>query len=158
MGKAPAPSTLVSPSRTPQALAGLLMALAAASGMFWGLQISGLSSSEASPRFATQDLAPTAAGSSLAQTLGATSVASGPQSAPNPRMTLVAVMGSEQQGSALIALDGQKAQSYEVGAQIQGGRYLVRLGSRRAELGLSPQGPITETLTLPVPELPNSSK
>ncbi len=96
--------------------------------------------------------------SSLARALGATSVASGPQSAPNPRMTLVAVMGSEQQGTALIALDGQKGQSYEVGAQIQGGLYLVRLGSRRVELGLSPKGPITETLTLPVPELPNASK
>ena len=158
MGKAPASSPPVAPSRTPQALAGLLMALAAASGVFWGLQISGLSPAAADLRFVPQDPLPTAIGTSLAQALGATAPASGLQAAPNPRMTLVAVMGSEQQGSALIALDGQKAQSYEVGAQIQGGRYLVRLGSRRAELGLSPQGPITETLTLPVPELPNSSK
>ena len=158
MGKAPASSAPVSPSRTPQALAGLLMALAAASGVFWGLQISGLSSSESNLRFAPQDPTPAAVGPSLALALGATSVASGPQSAPNPRMTLVAVMGSEQQGTALIALDGQKAQTYEVGAQIQGGLYLVRLGLRRVELGSSPQGPITETLTLPVPELPNSSK
>ena len=132
--------------------------LAAASGVFWGLQISGLSSSDSNLRFAPQDPTPSVLGSSLARALGVTSVPSGPQSAPNPRLTLVAVMGSEQQGTALIALDGQKAQTYQVGAQIQGGLYLVRLGPRRVELGLSPKGPITETLTLPVPELPNSSK
>jgi hypothetical protein len=59
---------------------------------------------------------------------------------------------------ALIALDDRKAEAYAVGTPVQAGRYVVRLGLRSAELGPSPQGPVTETLTLPVPQLPTESK
>ena len=67
---------------------------------------------------------------------------------------LVAVVNAGQGGVALMAIEGQKAQPYRVGDSVQSGQYLVGLGLRSAQLGPTPKGPATETLTIPVPALP----
>jgi hypothetical protein len=73
-------------------------------------------------------------------------------------LALVAVVNRNGAGTALIAIEGQKAQAYLPGDQVQPGRYLIKLGLRSAELGPNPQGVATEILSIPVPELPVEGK
>ena len=77
-----------------------------------------------------------------------------PEQAAN--LSLVAVISAGQGGMAVIAATGQKAQTYQVGDEVQPGRFLVQVGLRSASLGPSAQGPAQEVLELTVPALPTA--
>ena len=54
-------------------------------------------------------------------------------------------------GAAVIAVGGQPAKAYKVGAQVDEGLVLQSLSAREARLGASPGGPASMTLNLVVP-------
>jgi general secretion pathway protein C len=134
-----------------------LIALAVGGGVFWVMQIMGVSHFVPNMRF-TQNKPESfsSAEHALAQALGGGSSALANQAPAT--LALVAVVNRNGAGAALIAIEGQKAQAYLPGDQVQPGRYLIKLGLRSAELGPHPQGVATEMLSIPVPELPAEGK
>jgi hypothetical protein len=137
----------------------ILIALTAGGCVFWVLQVTGMPNVVSDLKFATNGLAESGQdGGGLARALGASprsNLDSAPQAAAKSSLVLVAVVNADRGGVALIALEGQKAQPYRVGDSVQAGQYLVGLGLRSAQLGPAPKGPATETLIIPVPEIPN---
>jgi general secretion pathway protein C len=130
-----------------------LMALAVGGGVFWAMQIMGISHFVPDMRFTGASTEPAALPDhDLARALGGGATASTTQAPAS--LVLVAVVNRNGAGAALIAIDGQKAQAYRPGDQVQAGRYLIRLGLRSAELGSNPNGAATEVLSIKVPELP----
>lgn len=72
------------------------------------------------------------------------------------RYALLGVVSTgARQGAALIALDGQPARPYRVGAMLDGGLVLQAVDRRGARLGPALQGPTTVELALP--ETPSSA-
>lgn len=130
-----------------------LIALAVGSVMFWAMQVVGISNWVPDLRFAPSNPQPSvAADLGLARALGGG--ASANPKAASVNLALVAVVNQNGQGVALIAADGQKAQAYQLGDQVQPGRYLIQLGLRSAQLGPDPKGAATEVLNIKVPQLP----
>jgi hypothetical protein len=130
-----------------------LLALAAGGAMFWVMQIAGVSHFVADMRFTTgTPNAISTPDDGLAKALGGGASPSPTQASST--LALIAVVNRNGTGTALIAIDGQKAQAYQPGDQVQPGRFLIRLGLRSAELGANPKGPATEVLNIKVPELP----
>ncbi|ODS68931.1 MAG: general secretion pathway protein C [Acidovorax sp. SCN 68-22] len=123
-----------------------LWALAAASVVAWGLR--SLPAAPASP-------APVAAPDvqAIARLLGAAPAgapAPGAPAAVASRYTLVGVLADRdgRHGAALIAVAGQPAKPFRVGAKVDGDLVLQALAPREAHLG--PAGaPATLTLSLP---------
>ncbi|MEY2622382.1 MAG: hypothetical protein RIT26_2202 [Pseudomonadota bacterium] len=135
-------------------LTALAAALAAASVVFWVLQILALPTPTREVRWV--DTAPAQQAYPLSQALGANKAAS-VEVAPDPGLTLLAVIAQAgHRGAALIAAAGQKPQTHQVGDEVQAGRFLVEVGLRSAGLGPTAQGPVTEVLTIPVPALPSA--
>lgn len=133
----------------------VLAGLAVGGVVFWFTQILGLSQSDPNLRF-LPEARPTASGAGLGRALGAQAVAPA-TAAPKTTLKLVAVIArGTHAGSAMIAIDGQKAEPYQPGDEVQPGRFVVELGLRHVGLGPSPQGPVSETLELVVPQLPTS--
>jgi general secretion pathway protein C len=128
-----------------------LWALAAASIVFWSLRLMAPADAIAPPAV----VAPAAAAdpAAVAQLLGA--VPSQIVAAPRPdaasRFVLLGVVAdTDQQGAALIAVDGKPARPFRVGARIADGFVLQAVALRAATLGASVDSAPMFTLQLPV--------
>jgi general secretion pathway protein C len=119
--------------------------------VFWGLRLASPSGAVAPPAAAKapQTAADPAA---VAQLLGA--VSSQPVAAATPdaasRFELLGVVAdADQQGAALIAVDGKPAKPFKVGATVAEGYVLQSVDTRAASLGASVDAPPAFTLRLP---------
>ena len=74
-----------------------------------------------------------------------------PAAALTSRFALSGVLAGRSSGggAALIAVDGQPAKPFRVGAVVEGGLVLQSLHRRQARLGASVDGPATLTLDMP---------
>lgn len=134
----------------PALAAGLLWLAAGLSAGYWFLQARGHG-----PWMPVQGLAPSAPQAdvdSVAEALGAMTVAEQPDAAPAPasRLQLLGVVTQgRQQGAALIAVDGQPPRPWRVGAVVEEGLVLQSVGRRTVQLGETRSGPTTMTLEMP---------
>lgn len=142
----------ITPSRWPVRLSTFaLWTLAAASVVAWGLRLAAPASLMAGPAAAAPLAAPDA--QAIARLLGA-APAQGAVAAALPtagsRYTLVGVLAGigGGTGAALIAVAGQPAKPFRVGAAVDGDLVLLALGPREATLGPS-GGAASLTLALP---------
>ena len=130
-----------------------LWALALASVVYWGLRLSAAPAGLAVPAVAPAPPAPDA--EALARLLGALPLqtAATPSVAAGPgRLVLLGVLAGQRSGggAALIAIDGQPAKPFRVGAVVVDGELVLQsLGPREARLGASRSGATTLTLELP---------
>jgi general secretion pathway protein C len=142
-------------ARWPAAMATVgIWALAAASAVFWGLRLNAPPGTVAPPSVAKAPLTPD--GAAIAQVLGAVSNLPAPAApeAPSPaaasRFALLGVVAdANRQGAALIAIDGQPARPFKVGARLADGFVLQSVTTRSAALGASANGEPALTLQLP---------
>lgn len=151
-------STVPNTSRwLPRLLALLAGVLVAASATFWALRLSAPRAplvQAAAGDAATQALPVDA--SRLSALLGATVPGNNPAPAAAPaaaelasRFVITGVVASPSaQGVALIAVDGQPAKPYRVGAVIVEGVMLQSVAPRKAVLAASRRGPVLLTLEL----------
>ncbi len=137
-----------------------LLALAVGSLVFWGLRLGSMPQSVPQLRFVATAPPAGLSPDGLGRALGVVSVTDSVQaSAPAARSSLglAGVMARGQgRGAALISIDGQKAQAFETGQEVQAGLYVLAVEPREVRLGSSPQGPVTDTLTLLPPALPQN--
>ncbi len=131
-------------------MALLLCAGAAASMVYWGLQ---LATPLAQPAIASPAASAGVAydaTASVARALGYTASTPSPSSSTGSPFKLLGVISSASgQGSALIAADGQAPKAYRVGQTVQDGLVLVALTPRQATLKSASQ---QLQLDLPVKE------
>ena len=130
----------------------VLWALALASVAYWGLRLLAAPAGLAVPAVAPAPPAPDA--EALARLLGAqpSQTAAPPVAAGPGRLVLLGVLASQRSGggAALIAVDGQPAKPFRVGAAVVDGELVLQsLGRREARLGASRSGATTLTLELP---------
>ena len=142
----------------------LIWALVAATGVFWLLRLTAQGPSIGHANLAT----PQALSSrvELSRVLGSTPVAATPTAASpelSSRFVLTGVMAPKRSsvgaarpqaqgaGLALIAVDGQPAKPYAVGAKLDGNLILLAVTLRSASIG--PEGGLP-VLTLELPVLP----
>ena len=130
----------------------VLAALAAASVAYWSLRLS--APAGGLPDAAVAAAAPALDVQAMARLLGAGPVlaAAAPTVASaSSRFVLVGVLAGSRSGAgaALIALDGQPAKPYRVGAQVDAGWVLQAVGPRQARLGATSTGPASLTLEMP---------
>ncbi len=127
---------LSSPARwTPPAATLCLWALAAGSALFWGLRLSAPVEGVA---YAPVAAAPVPADdAALARVLGAVRAEAQPAAPASSRFVLQGVLAdvSGGGGAALIAVDGQPARPYRVGATVAPGYVLQSVARRGAVLG-----------------------
>ena len=127
----------------------LVWGAVAFSAVSWALQWSAL---DASPRQAP-DSSPAASEvntAAVAQTLGAAPVQAVAAPTLPSRFQLLGVMaGDASQAAALIAVDGQAAKPFRVGAVVADGWVLQSAQGRRVSLGASANGAQTLVLELP---------
>ena len=132
-----------------------LAALAAASVVYWGLKWPGKDGDVAAASLASAE-APAIDPQVLARALGGGLVAQVPQVAPAAgiaasRLTLMGVVATNKQvGTALISVDGKPARPYRVGAKVEDELVLLSVGTRRASLSTSMNGPPSVVLELPL--------
>ena len=127
-----------------------LWALAAGLVAFWALRLGSSGPASLPSVVAAEPVQINAA--AMAQALGAVpSVAAAP-AAPS-RFALLGVLAGRDSGggAAVIAVDGQPARPFKVGAQVSSGLVLQSLSARQAQLG--PQLGAASTLTLQLPTL-----
>ena len=129
----------------------VLWLLAAASVVYWGLRLSTPSGGLAVPAVFASPPAPDV--QAMARLLGAVAVTSpaAPVASSASRFALVGVVAGRQSGggAALVAIDGQPAKPYRVGAPMDAGLVLQSVGPRQARLGAALHGPTLVTLELP---------
>ena len=129
----------------------LLWLMAAASVVYWGLRLSTPPSGLAVPAVFASPPAPDV--QAVARLLGAVVVASAAAPVPSSasRFALVGVLAGRQSGggAALIAIDGQPAKPFRVGATVDAGLVLQSLGQGQVQLGASRDGPAALTLQIP---------
>ena len=128
-------STVLQKKWLPKVTAACISAGAAASVVFWGLQLStplALPATDASVAFAGY---PQDGGASVARALGhaVSSVTQEPQTGSQFKL-LGVISSASGQGSALIATDGQVPKAYRVGQSVQDGLTLVSLSAQQAIL------------------------
>jgi len=132
-------------------------ALAAASAVYWGLRLTALSYEHASSTAVPQAFEPlTVNAQAITRLLGATSTVAAsavvPQHTPAPasRFVLKGILAGTtgSSGAALIAIDGQPAKPYRIGAEIAPGLMLQSLERRQARLGASMQEASTLVLDM----------
>lgn len=136
--------------RAPTLAAGLLWLAAGLSAGYWVLLAWG--QSPVTPITGMAPVQVTADATSVARTLGALPEASVVNAAPAapPRYSLLGVVAvGSQDGAALIAVDGQPARPYRVGASLDGGLVLQAVTRRTVRLGAALGAPTTVELTLP---------
>ena len=130
-----------------------LWALAGASVVYWGLRLSvrpvGLTVPVVAPAAAAPDA------QAMARLLGVPAAGAAAARAPaaslTSRFALIGVLAGRSSGggAALIAVDGQPAKPFRVGAVVDEGLVLQSLHPRQARLGASVDGPATLTLDMP---------
>ncbi len=139
----------------PHLAAFALAALAAASGVYWGLKWPAQKLDIQAAPLAAQE-APAMDPVALARVLGGGLPTTVEQPTPAvsvaaTRLTLVGVVAtSRQAGTALISVDGKPARPYRVGAKVEEGLVLHSVGPRRASLAASVNGPPSMTIELPL--------
>ena len=133
-------------------MAVFICAGAAASVVYWGLQLTTPPASPSTAALAAPGNVPHDATASVARALGHTATAAVQVSATGSPFKLMGVIASASgQGSALIATDGQAPKAYRVGQAVQDGWTLDSLTARQARLkSVNAQ----VTLELPVSEKP----
>lgn len=88
----------------------------------------------------------------LAKVLGAQQSAQAAAPGPADRFKVLGVIaGAGGRGTALVAVDGQPARSYSVGAELAPGFVLRSVSQKELTLAASPGGEILATLPLPEP-------
>lgn len=142
----------------------LIWALVAATVVFWVLRLTAQGPSSQSANLAVPQ--PLTARAELSRLLGSTPVAASPTEARpelSSRFVLTGVMAPKKQapgankpagqgpGLALIAVDGQPAKPYALGAKIDGDLTLLSVTLRTASIGPAGGAPV---LTLELPALP----
>jgi general secretion pathway protein C len=146
------------PRRTPALAAGLLWLAAGLSLGYWTLQV--LGRSPLTPVSTTAQLPEAPEPAALARVLGATPQAaavSAPAVAPplSSRFQLLGVVADGSDGgAALIAIDGQPAKPYRVGATLEGD--VVLRAVQRRSVRLAPPGNALP-FELSLPEAPGGS-
>lgn len=130
----------------------MLWAIAAASIVFWALRLLAPADAVMPPAVAsaaTATVDPAAVGRLLGVVNSAPAVAAVPDAAS--RFVLQGVVAdTDQQGVALIAVDGKPPRPYRVGAQVAPGYFLQSVDSRVASFGPSLASDSAFTLQLPV--------
>jgi len=126
-------------------------ALAAASVVFWGLRLAAPPESAAPPALVSSPLAVDPA--EVAKSFGATTA---PMVSLTPdagsRFVLLGVVADgDQQGAALVAVDGKPPRPYRVGQQMGDGYVLQSVDLRVAKLGAGADTPTLLTLQMPKP-------
>lgn len=130
-----------------------LWALAGASVVYWGLRLSARPVGLTVPVVAPAAAAPDA--QAMARLLGVPAAGAAAARAPaaslTSRFALIGVLAGRSSGggAALIAVDGQPAKPFRVGAVVDEGLVLQSLDPRQARLGASVDGPATLTLDMP---------
>lgn len=129
-----------------------LWALAGASVVYWGLRLS--APAAGLPVLAVAGARPAPDAQALARLLGAVAApaaAMAPVAGAASRFALIGVLAGRTSGggAALIAVDGQPAKPYRVGAEVDAGLVLQALGPRQAHLGAALDGPAALTLDMP---------
>jgi general secretion pathway protein C len=145
-------SASYAPARWPSATATtVLWALAAASLVFWALRLTSPSDAVAPPPLNTNGAAvvdPVAVAQMLGVVQGPAAVVATPDAASRFQL-LGVVADADQQGAALISVDGNPARPFRVGAQVAEGYVLHSLDLRAASLGASVDAAPAFTLQLP---------
>ncbi len=135
----------------PALLAGLLWLMAGLSAGYWGLQAWGRS--PLTPVPASASAPPVVDGALLARALGALSAAATvAEAAPAAvsRFTLQGVVAvGTARGAALIAVDGQAARPFRLGAEVAAGLVLQVVTAQQVRLGADINGPVSVTLEMP---------
>lgn len=129
-----------------------LSALAAASVVYWGLKVWGLSA-PAVPSAALVDIEPAASAQAIARALGGgmAPVATASTAAPAAsRYSLIGVVaGRIRAGAALISVDGQDAKPVRVGNLVDNEMVLESVNGRQAVLSSSTGSAAKLTLEMP---------
>ena len=137
------------------ALAAVVLWLAAGLGAgYWALLAWGRS--PVTPVQAVAEAPVVSDTASVARALGAvpqapTADAAAPAAPPSSYALLGVIDQSGPGGAALIAFNGQAPKPYRVGAEIEGGLFLLSVDRIGARLGASRAGPPTVELSLPLP-------
>ncbi len=137
---------------------GGVWALAAGSGLYWGLQV--FVKPQAAPAYTQTAAATPALRGDLSRLLGNDPPPPPPEAAlPEPaadeRFQLIGVVSppsrqAAREGVALIAVDGRPAKAFRVGAVIEGDTVLQTVAARGVTLGPR-NGPALVALNLPPP-------
>ena len=140
----------------------LVWALVAATGVFWLLRLTAQGPSIGHATLASPQTLPARA--ELSRVLGSTPVTATPEAASpelSSRFVLTGVMAPKKAlgaatrpqgpGLALIAVDGQPAKPYALGAKLDGNLTLLAVTLRSASIGPEGGAPV---LTLELPALP----
>jgi general secretion pathway protein C len=135
----------------PAALAGLLWLVAGLSAGYWALQAWGRS--PVTPVPAAVSAPPVIDAALLARALGALpaatpSAGAAPAAATRYDLQGVVAVGTER-GAALIAVDGQPARPFGLGAEVTAGLVLQAVTAQQVRLGPALQGPALLTLDMP---------
>jgi general secretion pathway protein C len=135
----------------PVVLAGLLWLAAGLSAGYWGLQAWGRSPVTPVPALASAP--PVVDALLLARALGALPVAAplaeaAPAAASRYALQGVVAVGTAR-GVALIAVDGQPARPFRIGAEVTAGLVLQAVTARQVRLGAAIGGPTAVTLEMP---------
>ena len=140
------------PARWPSVTATVVLwAAAAASIVFWGLRMATPADSARPPAVSSVS-ALNVDSAAVVRMLGAQPVVERVAVAPDAasRFALLGVVADDTgRGAALIAVDGQPAKPFRVGAVVDEGLVLQSLDPRQARLGASMDGPATLTLDMP---------
>jgi general secretion pathway protein C len=129
----------------------VLWALVAASAVYWGMKLAAPRGGAPMMPVAARTPVP-ADPAAVARLLGASpaSTAAAPVASLASRFVLVGVVASpSHKGAALIAVDGKPAKPFRVGSAVDDRLVLQSVGSRRAVLAESTDGPAVVTLELP---------
>ena len=130
-----------------------IWALVAASTAFWGIKIFAATRPVPAGAQAPQAVAANGPMDRLFGAVVVPTVAPPPQHPESERFQLVGVIappGVTRGGFAIVALDGQPAHTWRVGATVDGNTSLLSVSKRGAEFG-PPGGPTAFTLQLPEP-------
>lgn len=135
-----------------------LWALAAGGATYWVLKWPAAGQAIVNAPLPLQDVAPPTV-QAVAKALGGGQAAlagpGGPVAAAavnaSSRMALVGLVATrDNQGTALIAIDGKPARPFRVGAKVDGDLVLQSVAARQAKLGPGPDAATTVTLEIPV--------
>lgn len=141
----------VSRKSGPALAAGLLWLAAGLSGGYWVLQA--LGRSPVTPVPAAVSPPPVVDAALLARALGAVPAAASVAEAAPAAASRYALLGvvavGTARGAALIAVDGQPARPFGVGAEVAGGLVLQAVSAQQVKLGPALQGPASITLDMP---------